>query len=77
MSTTSMNGNKVCKHTGRTRWILRMMKNIPCCPKDGKGYFVRRQVILGLTPTYAVACAPISNVGIFFSRKEENIFEKF
>ena len=25
----------------------------------------------------AVACAPISNVGIFFSRKEENIFEFF
>ena len=24
----------------------------------------------------AVACAPIFNVGIFFSRKEENIFEK-
>ena len=72
-----MKGNKVCNKHGVHVGFLRMMENIPCCPKDGKGYFVRRQTFFGLTPTYAVACAPISNVGIFFSRKEENIFEKF
>ena len=52
-----MKGNKVCNKHGVPVGFLRMTENIPCCPKDGKGYFVRRQVILGLTPTYAVACA--------------------
>ena len=52
-----MNGNKVCKHAGRTRWIFENDGKYPLLSLRRQGIFCATASNFGLTPTYAVACA--------------------